>query len=202
MPSHTRMGMPGECDDKEVGMLPLLLIVLLVAWVMTAIDVLRRRGFSAGRRAAWLLAALVLPLPAIPVYWLIRPLPKKVRRAGPEAAPAPQSLADLIPEWTPDVPDAWERATAWACDDSHPTPEPSFYAWLGQSGLATGHPDAAARLVRALLDNEGSRSFAACPEVGALAALFEECTVADGDLIAIRQQLRRLCPGAPAELKD
>ena len=69
------------------------------------------------------------------------------------------------------------------------------------SGLATGHPDAAGRPVRALLDNEGSRSFAACPEVGALTALFEECTVADGDLIAIRQQLRRLCPGAPAELE-
>jgi Phospholipase_D-nuclease N-terminal len=55
----------------------LLLVVFIVAWVMTAVDVLRRPGLSAGRRAAWLITSLVLPFPTILVYWLIRPLPKK-----------------------------------------------------------------------------------------------------------------------------
>ncbi len=86
MPTHTQTGMSRQGDERGIRMLLLLLIVLLVAWVMTAVDALRRPGLSAGRRAAWLVAALVLPFPTIPVYWLIRPLPKKTPPAAGQAA--------------------------------------------------------------------------------------------------------------------
>ena len=55
-------------------MLFLLLVVIAVLWVLTALDVLRRRGISGRRRAVWMVATLMLPVIAIPLYWAIKRL--------------------------------------------------------------------------------------------------------------------------------
>ena len=108
-------------------MLPILLLFSAVVWVLTAQDVLRRR-LSRGQKAAWIVATLVLPLLAIPAYWVVRPLPRRQALAVTPSKPSPQTLSDPIPGWTPDRADACEQADARARDESHPTPEPSFYA--------------------------------------------------------------------------
>jgi hypothetical protein len=182
-------------NDREVSMLLALLVIMIAAWALTLRDVLRRRQRSAGRRAAWIVATIVLPVLVIPVYWLVRPLPRQSDGARGGAAHAPQTLADLIPGWTAERADACDQADAWAHDSSHLNPAPGFYAWLRDSGLAEKHPACAARLVRALLGGERRPSFVACPEAGALATLPEEYLVDGDDMRAIRDQLRRLCPG-------
>ncbi len=177
-------------------MLLLLLVFLVVAWVVTAVSVVRSRRLSAGGRVGWLVATLLLPFLAIPVYWATRPLPRKPTPAARREEPAAQTLADLIPGWTPDRADACDQADAWARDARHPRPAPSFYAWLRESGLAEKYPACAARLVRALLGGEQRPSFAACQEVGALTVLLEKHVREADDLRAIKDQLRRLCPRA------
>ena len=177
-------------------MLLLLVVFLVVAWVVTAVHVVRSPRLSAGGRAAWLVTTLLVPFLAIPVYWATRPLPRKLAPSARRDEPAAQTLADLIPGWTPDRADACEQADAWARDMRHPKPAPSFYAWLRESGLAEKYPACAARLVRTLLGGEQRPSFVACPEIGALTALLEKYVSGADDLRAIKDQLRRLCPRA------
>jgi hypothetical protein len=176
-------------------MLFALLVLVAVVWVLTAQDVLRRCGLSAGRRTAWILATLLLPVLAIPAYWATRPLPRKTPDAVRREESSPQTLADFIPEWTPESADACEQAEEWARDEHHEHPEPSFYVWLHESGFAERHPVCTARLVGTLLGSEYRASFAACPEVGALAALLEAHVGDADDVLAVKEQLRRLCPG-------
>jgi hypothetical protein len=177
--------------------MPLVLLVfLVVAWVVTAVHVVRSRRLSAGGRAAWLVATLLLPLLAIPIYWATRPLPRTPTAPARSEEPVAQTLADLIPGWTPERTDACEQADTWARDARHPRPAPSFYTWLWESGLAEKYPACAARLVRTLLGGEQRPSFVACPEVGALTALLQKHIGDADDLLAIRDQLRRLCPRA------
>jgi hypothetical protein len=176
-------------------MLPILLMLVAVAWILTAQDVLRRRS-TGGRKAFWLVGALVLPFLAIPVYWAMRPLPRRGARTAERVEPARQTLADLIPGWSPDRADACEQAAAWAHDRSHPSPQPSLYTWLRESGLAEQYPACAARLVSALLDGEYRSSFVGCFEVRALTALLERHVGDAEDVRSIKEQLLRLCPGS------
>jgi hypothetical protein len=101
MPIYTLRGIhAANADGTGIGMLLLLLVVLVAAWVTTAVDALRRPGLSAGRRAAWLVAALVLPFPTIPVYWLIRPLPTRTGPPGTRARSLDGLAADPRPDET------------------------------------------------------------------------------------------------------
>lgn len=177
-------------------MLLLLLVFLVVAWAVTAASVVRSRRLSTGGRAAWLVATLFLPFLAIPVYWATRPLPRKSARTDRSDGAARQTLADFIPGWTPERAGACEQAAAWASDATHESPAPGFYAWLRESGLAERYPACAARLVRTLLGAERRQAFAACPEAGALTAILEKYVRDSGDVGAIREQLRRLCPNS------
>ena len=180
----------------------ILLLVLVVAVVLsvTVRDVVRRRDLHVGRRVAWALSTLLLPLFAIPVYWLVKPLPRPSVAVPRSPAVRVQTMADLIPGWAPDLPGACEQANAWAGSQSRVAPEPSFYSWLRQSGIAERYPACAARLLRTLLGTERRLSSLACPEIGALTRLLERYVMDGDDLRAVREQLRRLCPGmAPAD---
>ena len=62
-----------------------LLVGALVVWVLTVRDILvRRKDLGAGQRVTWIIVTLVLPFFAIPIYWLIKPRPRKPteKRAG------------------------------------------------------------------------------------------------------------------------
>ncbi len=100
--------------------------------------------------------------------------------ARPAPASRTQTLADLIPGWSPDVPGACEQADTRAGGESRVAPEPSFYGWLRESGLAEKYPACAARLVWTLLGSERRPSFPARPEIGALTRVLERY-VEDGD---------------------
>jgi hypothetical protein len=174
-------------------MLLVLLLFVIVVWLLTARDVLRRRLTGTGR-FAWLAATLLLPFVAIPAYWAVRPLPRT--SSGTRASESGvQTLADFIPGWAPDSADACEQADTWA-RSSHANPAPGFYAWLRESGLADKYPACAARLVRTLLGAERRTTFGACPEIGALTALLERHVGDAEDVRVIRDQLLRLCPGS------
>jgi hypothetical protein len=178
-------------------MLFLLLVVIAVLWVLTALDVLRRRGMSGRGRAVWMIATLLLPVIAIPLYWAIKPLPRRTSAAASRDEAAPQTLADFIPDWTPESDDACEQAEAWVRDASDAHPGPSFYAWLHESGFAERHAACTARLVGNLLGSEYRASFEACPELGALTAMLEAHVEDADDLRIIKDHLRRLCPSPP-----
>jgi hypothetical protein len=181
-------------DLRGWKMLVMLVVLVAVVWVLTAVDVVRRRALSRGGRVAWVAAASLVPFFAIPAYWAVRPLGR--RREPRRANQTPQTLADLIPGWTVDRADACEQADAWARDGSRQHPAPGFYAWLRDSGLAEKYPACAARLVRTLLGSEERRAFAACVEAAALTALLEDYVGDADDLRAIKEQLGRLCPGS------
>jgi hypothetical protein len=198
--AYTQRGMGVALAGRDWGCVMVLVVLafVVVVWGVTVVDVARRRELAVGRRVVWILLALFLPLLAVPVYWLIRPLRPK-RSAKPVAPVAHvQTLADLIPGWTPDLPGACEQANAWAADASHVSPEPSFYAWLRESGLAAKYPACSARLLRTLLGEERRPPFAACPELGALARSLELYVSDSDDLRAIKTHLLRLCPEAPS----
>jgi hypothetical protein len=175
----------------------LLVLVVAVLWVVTVTDVVRRRDLRVGRRVTWVLATLLLPFFSVPIYWLIKPQRRSPVAASPAPADRTQTLADLIPGWSPDLPDACDQATAWAGSESRVAPEPSFYAWLRESGFAEKHPDCAARLLWTLLGKEGRPTFPACPEVGALTRVLERYLTDGDDLRAVQEQVRRLCPASP-----
>jgi hypothetical protein len=176
-------------------MILLPVLVVVVVWIVTVRDVVRRRDLRVGRRVTWALATLLLPLFAIPIYWLIKPLPRSSAAVSHVPAVQLQTMADLIPGWSPDLPGACEQADAWAGSASRVAPEPSFYSWLRQSGIAERYPACAARLLRTLLGGERRLSFPACPEIGALTRLLEQYVMDGDDLRAVKEQLRRLCPG-------
>lgn len=48
-------------------------ILYLIMWVRAVIDVFRRHDLSAGGKAAWAIAMLVIPLIGLLVYVLLRP---------------------------------------------------------------------------------------------------------------------------------
>ncbi len=137
-----------------------------------------------------------MPLFFVPVYWLIKPQRRSPVAASPAPAGRAQTLADLIPGWSPDLPGACEQATAWAGSESRVAPEPSFYAWLRESGFAERYPDCAAMLLRTLLGKERP-TFLACPEIGALTRVLERYLTDGDDLRAVQEQVLRLCPASP-----
>ena len=185
--------MTGGCD---VILLPVL--VAAVVCVMTVTGRGAAPDLRAWRRVAWVLVTLLLPYFAIPVYWLIKP-----QRRSP-VAPPPRLFGnhprrrwpDLIPGWSLDLPGACEQANAWAGSESRVSPEPSFYFWLRESGIAERHPACAAILLRTLLGTERRPMFPACPEIGALTRMLEQHLMDGDDLRALREQVRRLCPEA------
>jgi hypothetical protein len=179
-------------------MLLLAAVAVMGLWVLTLRDVVQRVDLTRRRRVGWVIASALLPVPAVPLYWLIRPLRPSAPPVSAGRIESAQTLADLIPGWSPDRPGACDQATAWASSGSRVSPQASFYTWLRESGLAGRHPACAAKLVRALLGTERSSSFVACPQVRALTEVLS-LSVKDGDdLRAIETQLRRLCPGMPA----
>ncbi len=180
----------------------LLVLVAGVVWIVTVRDVVRRRDLRVRRRAAWVFATLLVPLFFVPAYWLIKPQRRSPVTVSPAPAGRAQTLADLIPGWSPDLPGACEQATAWAESESRVAPEPSFYSWLRESGIAERYPACAARLLRTLLGKEGHPSFLACPEIGALTRVLEQYLTPGEDLRAVKEQVRRLCPTSPAGLAD
>ena len=179
-------------------MLLLLILGVAVVWIVTVRDIARRRELRARRRATWVLVTLLLPVFAVPVYWLIRPQRRSPVAGRPAPAVHTQTLADLIPGWESDVPGACEQANAWAGSESRVAPEPSFYGWLRDSGLAEKYPACAAKLVRTLLVSERRSSFPACPEVGALTRVLERYVQDGDDLRAVQEQVQRLCPTMPS----
>ncbi len=190
------MGYPLGHDGATGGcnMILLLVLVLAVVWLITVRDVTRRRDLRARRRVAWVFATLLVPFLAAPAYWLLKPQ----RRAPVATKPAPeghaQTLADFIPGWSPEQPGACEQANAWAGSGSRVSPEPSFYSWLQESGLAERYPACAARLLRTLLGAERRPFFPACPEIGALTRVLEEYVKDGDDLRVVKELVRRLCP--------
>jgi hypothetical protein len=48
-----------------------IVIAVLIIWVITAVDIVRRH-LGAGKTAAWLLIALIFPVVGPIVYWVIR----------------------------------------------------------------------------------------------------------------------------------
>ena len=168
--------------------------VALALWALTVRDILRRRDITGRRRVTWAVVTLFLPLFAIPAYWLVKPQPRKP--ATPAAAREPRAWkpTDWIPGWVPELPGSCEEAWRRACQGTPLKPGPGLYVWLRTSGFAEKHPTCAAKLLRCILGRERRQSFAACPEIGALTRLLEPYVGSEGDLRAVREELRRLCP--------
>jgi hypothetical protein len=178
-------------------MIVLLVLVVGVVWVVTVRDVVRRGDLRVGRRVTWVLATLLLPILAAPAYWLVKPQRRSPAAPPPATAGHAQTLADLIPGWSPDLPGACDQANAWAGSGSRVAPEPSFYSWLRESGIAERYPACATKLLRTLLGTERRSSFPACPQIGALTSLLDQYLMDGDDLRAVKEQVRRLCPGMP-----
>jgi hypothetical protein len=58
----------------------LIVIPLLLIWVLTLVDLFRRHDLSAGRKVAWALAVLILPVIGVIIYFVARP-PQPTDRA-------------------------------------------------------------------------------------------------------------------------
>jgi len=176
-------------------MVILLVLVAVIVWVVTAQEIARRSDLRVSSRALWIVATLLLPIFAIPGYWLTRPLGRKPARRQLGSEDDARTLAGWVPGWTLEQPGACEQVRAQVCQEPPLRPAPGFYAWLRSSGLAEKHPECAAKLLRCVLGGERRRSFFACPEIGALARVLEGFARSGDDLRAVKEQLRRLCPG-------
>ncbi len=51
----------------------LIAIPLLLIWVLTLVDLVRRHDLSAGRKVLWALFVLVLPVLGVIIYFVARP---------------------------------------------------------------------------------------------------------------------------------
>jgi hypothetical protein len=61
----------------------LIAIPLLLIWVLTVVDIVRRHDLHASRKLLWALFVLVLPVVGVIVYFIARP---------PQASEVPETL--------------------------------------------------------------------------------------------------------------
>jgi hypothetical protein len=55
-------------------LLPVLIAIpLLLIWLLTLVDLFRRHDLSTGRKAAWALVVLILPVLGVIIYFIARP---------------------------------------------------------------------------------------------------------------------------------
>ncbi len=59
----------------------LIAIPLLLIWVLTVVDILRRHDLSAARKVLWALLVLLVPVVGVIVYFVARP-PQPTDRAA------------------------------------------------------------------------------------------------------------------------
>jgi hypothetical protein len=63
-------------------LLPVLIAIpLLLIWVLTVVDILRRHDLSAARKVLWALVVLLVPIVGVIVYFVARPPQPTDRRA-------------------------------------------------------------------------------------------------------------------------
>lgn len=62
-------------------LLVLIAIPLLLIWVLTLVDLLRRHDLSTGRKVLWALVVLILPVIGVIIYFIARP-PQPTDRAA------------------------------------------------------------------------------------------------------------------------
>jgi hypothetical protein len=67
--------------DRQVLLFVLVSLPLAALWVSAIVEVLRRRDLVRVHRLVWIAALLVLPIPALAVYVVMRP-PRPVRVSG------------------------------------------------------------------------------------------------------------------------
>ena len=51
----------------------LIAIVWVVIWILVLVDIVRRRDLTAGKKAAWALLVLILPVIGLIIYMVLRP---------------------------------------------------------------------------------------------------------------------------------
>jgi hypothetical protein len=63
-------------------LLPVLIAIpLLLIWVLTVVDIVRRHDLSASRKVLWALVVLLVPIVGVIVYFVARPPQPTDRRA-------------------------------------------------------------------------------------------------------------------------
>jgi hypothetical protein len=63
-------------------LLPVLIAIpLLLIWVLTVVDIVRRHDLSAARKVLWALVVLLVPIVGVIVYFVARPPQPTDRRA-------------------------------------------------------------------------------------------------------------------------
>jgi hypothetical protein len=67
----------------------LIAIPLLLIWVLTVVDVLRRHDLHASRKVLWALFVLLIPVVGVIVYFIARP---------PQATDRTETLEPLVGE--------------------------------------------------------------------------------------------------------
>jgi hypothetical protein len=63
-------------------LLPVLIAIpLLLIWVLTLVDIVRRHDLSGSRKVLWALVVLLVPIVGVIVYFVVRPPQPTDRRA-------------------------------------------------------------------------------------------------------------------------
>ncbi len=73
----------------------LIAIPLLIIWVLTLVDIIRRRDLGTGRKVLWALAVLVVPIVGVIVYFVVRPPQTGDKYLPPEAGEGDASLEPM-----------------------------------------------------------------------------------------------------------
>jgi hypothetical protein len=48
-------------------------VALLLIWIVTLVDVLSRKDMTGGKKAAWTLLVILLPIIGVPAYFIVKP---------------------------------------------------------------------------------------------------------------------------------
>jgi phospholipase D-like protein len=54
-------------------LITLIAIVWVVIWILVLVDIVRRRDLTTGKKAAWALLVLILPVIGLIIYMVLRP---------------------------------------------------------------------------------------------------------------------------------
>jgi hypothetical protein len=73
----------------------LIAIPLLLIWVLTVVDIVRRPDLGTGAKVLWAIGVLVVPVIGVVVYLIARPAQADDRYPAAEAAEADPSLEPL-----------------------------------------------------------------------------------------------------------
>jgi hypothetical protein len=68
------------------GGIGILGILILICWVLGVVDVLKRPDFDRGKRSAWILIAVLLPVIGTIAYFISRPTLPEEREQAVRAA--------------------------------------------------------------------------------------------------------------------